>query len=212
MTMTSEQALVVLGRLAVAERDEAQRKPLMIGPFSCYVLISAIQLVMRHPELEGGPTVDVLTQLRDQLLAAFPEGSDVRAILAMGMDPAHDVPTVGTVGVGPVGCPECGSRTWHFEDDQTLTCKECGHCTTMEFLITESGSVGGVIETPVSRIPVRVDKEHVDFPCPICGGVDWHPMEFAYGCDLCRTVFSRDIILGLIDAMLKMTPASGRPE
>jgi ssDNA-binding Zn-finger/Zn-ribbon topoisomerase 1 len=202
--MTEEECLAAIARLAVAERDgTAEKKHLAIGPFTCYLLISAIQLVMRHPNLGEGPTVGVLTQLRDQLITAFPEGGQVREILAMGMDPQYDQPVIDTTDAPTaVGCPQCDSHAWHLGDDQDLTCKRCGYSTTMEKLMASLGMAGGVIEMPLANIPVRVDSENVYFSCPACSGTDWRAGKDTYTCDSCRTIFARETILALIDRMI----------
>lgn len=214
--MISEaEAVAQLGKLAVGERDGTMDKAVIsIGPFSAYVLISAIQMVMRHGGMEGGPTVGVLASLRDQFLVLFPEGGPIREILAMGMDPERDVPIVDTTtGSGPalVPCPECGGQTWHRDpsvpedsDEHVLACKQCGHTISLEQLMHAMGLAGDVIEMPLVEIPMRTDKGDVNFPCQICDGTLWRPVDGAYGCNQCRTVYSRETILGLMDAMITM--------
>lgn len=145
--MISEaEAVTAIGALAIGERDGTMEKAqITIGPFSGYVLVSTIQLAMRHPGLTGGgPTVGLLEQIRDQLLVLFPPGSAVREVLEMGMDPEHDMPTrveelVATMGLEggimeiPVrdgaknvdfACPICGGTQWRPMED-AYKCEQC---------------------------------------------------------------------------------------
>jgi hypothetical protein len=203
--MDEAEMVAALGALAIAERDRTMPYlNVSIGPFSNYCLISGIQLAMRHPGVNGGPTAGTLTSIRDQLLKAFPEESPVREILALGMDPARDVPTVEMLPTA-VPCPECGGHAWHLGDDQTLDCKQCGHTVTMQELVDKMGLAGAVMEAPpLATIPARPGSKTIDFPCPICDGTDWRPMQSSYACDHCLTVFTRETIVGLVDVYLKI--------
>jgi hypothetical protein len=65
--------------------------PLVIGPYSLFILISAVQMALRHPDFGAS---DVGAQVRDligQLRAPF-TGTPGEALLAAGDDPGQDVP------------------------------------------------------------------------------------------------------------------------
>ena len=160
--ISDAEALAVIAELAVAERDgTAEKSQITIGPFSTYVLISAIQLAMRHDGVSGGggPTLGILTQIRDQLLVMFPEGSRVREILALGMDPDRDMPVIDTTSSRPpvsgpilqipfrvdaetffLVCPACQSVDWR-ESGNDYACARCRTVYSRESILARIGSI-----------------------------------------------------------------------
>lgn len=89
---TQEPDLDLVVALGIAEQNGA-RHPLLIGPFTAFCAIGALQLAWRHPGLAGTPTGDRVRDLGEQLTALFEP--KVQDVLAKGWDRGHDVPWGG---------------------------------------------------------------------------------------------------------------------
>jgi len=78
----------VVTALGQAERDGA-RAPLLVGPFTAWVMISTLQLAWRHPNLSE----DMRGRIRrgaDQLISLY--AGRARELLEAGWDPTQDQP------------------------------------------------------------------------------------------------------------------------
>lgn len=140
-------------------RDEQQypencRIPFTAGPFTTFVMIGALQLAMRHPNMNEWQR-EMLRQVTDQLKEPFRD-TPVWDLLNRGDDPANDVPSDGgQPEVAPsfdaVPCPACGSLRWvadltpgaDITDPLTLACKDCGGSWTTTELMIGYGMVSG---------------------------------------------------------------------
>lgn len=106
MTEISErEAVAYIAGLAEAERDgTAEKTDIRIGPYAAFVLIAGLQLAMRHPDMSEAQ-LDVLRQIIDQMASLF-AGTPGEQLLALGNDPASDVPHGCQYPTGP-HAPEC---------------------------------------------------------------------------------------------------------
>jgi hypothetical protein len=218
--ISESEAVAHLAKLAVAERyDTANKATVNMGPFTAYTLISAIQLVMRHPELSG-PTAGILTEIRDQLLTLFDGDGITREILAMGMDPDCDVPVADYADQAHpdvIRCPECGGGKWHQEDnpdddaaddgESLVSCLGCGYSANLASMIGDMITNGQVPRT----IPYQAGAGTRDFSCPVCGGGEWYTGEVpgdmeAVRCAGCKTIYSREVISDLAGKLSAQQP------
>lgn len=87
---------------------------LCIGPYSAFILISALHLAARHPQLAQSQRA-TLARIVDQLRPMF-EGTPGEALIRLGDDPANDIEQTGkrrltrgspraTIGHGAVTWP-----------------------------------------------------------------------------------------------------------
>ena len=80
----------LLADLARAELDgTAESAPVMIGPYSAFVMVAALQLAWRHPDLLG-QMKDTIEQTGRQFQALF--GEPLAGYLELGWDISQDVP------------------------------------------------------------------------------------------------------------------------
>jgi hypothetical protein len=81
--------IAYLAALYELERDpEHDQAALFVGPYSAFVMIGALQLATRHPEMS--PTHRrFLAEIIDQLRPLF-AGTPGEALIRLGDDPAHD--------------------------------------------------------------------------------------------------------------------------
>jgi hypothetical protein len=92
MELTDEPDFELAKALALAELNGA-RQSVLIGPFTAFCAIGALQLAWRHPELCNTPTGDRVRDLGEQLSAMFEP--KVQDLLAKGWDRGHDKPWGG---------------------------------------------------------------------------------------------------------------------
>lgn len=83
------EAIAYLARLYEIERDpDHERAVLFIGPYSAFVMIGALQLATRHPDMS--PTHrQFLAEVIDQLRPLF-TGTPGEPLIRLGDDPAND--------------------------------------------------------------------------------------------------------------------------
>lgn len=67
-----------------------ERAPLVVGPYTAFTLVGAIQLATRHPGLSDYMT-RLLTEFGDQIIRGYFAGTPGEALLLAGWDPSHDV-------------------------------------------------------------------------------------------------------------------------
>lgn len=93
LTPEQEKAdLEVIAQLIRAEREGVEvRRPLMLGPYSCYLLVCGLQLAWRHPD--PSPEIRAAWQDMGELIATVLP-PDTQKLLARGWDPAQDMMTV----------------------------------------------------------------------------------------------------------------------
>lgn len=78
----------LLAEFAQAEQDgTAEKATLMVGPFTGYLLISALQLALRHPALS-----DLIRDTLEQFIARMRPwfGGVLGEAIDAGLDPASD--------------------------------------------------------------------------------------------------------------------------
>jgi len=103
--VTDQEAIDYIKQLAEIEQDpDCQRATITMGPFSAFIAIGTWQLAMRHPEFSLSQA-GLVRQLIDQLRPLF-EGTPGAELLALGDDPARDVPRSCRHPFGP-HAPEC---------------------------------------------------------------------------------------------------------
>lgn len=90
MTAAAELDLV---RALVAAENAGDRREIVIGPFTAFVAVGALQLAWRHPQMNGR-TGATIRDLGEQLSVLL--GPEVQVLLAKGWDRAHDVEPDGT--------------------------------------------------------------------------------------------------------------------
>lgn len=81
-------AITYIMQLAALEKEGA-RTAFMIGPFTTFTLIGALQLATRHPEMSQSQR-DVIDQVKEKLMVPF-LGTLAEQIIKLGDDPANDV-------------------------------------------------------------------------------------------------------------------------
>lgn len=83
-------AVALLVQLHALEQDPSYEGALVdLGPYSSWLIVSAIQLALRHPSVDG-TLAGQLEQLGRTLAGTLPE--PYRAMLAAGWDTSQDVP------------------------------------------------------------------------------------------------------------------------
>jgi hypothetical protein len=103
--LTEVQAAVYIRSLYLLEREpDYQRAIIHLGPFTAFVLISALNLAMRHPDFSE-TQADLLRQVIDQLKPLF-AGTLAEKILELGEHPEFDIPVKCQYPSGP-HAPEC---------------------------------------------------------------------------------------------------------
>lgn len=80
--------LAYLETLARLERA-GERSTLIVGPYSAFILISALQLALRHPEV-GGAVAAELRRIVTEMRKWF-AGTPGQVLLDQGDDPANDM-------------------------------------------------------------------------------------------------------------------------
>jgi hypothetical protein len=86
--MNDAEKKALLWELAVAEQSHRHTHiPLLIGPFSAYCLVAALQLACRHPDL-GDAMAETMEHLGRSVTAGLPP--PVQAVLEEGWNPDLD--------------------------------------------------------------------------------------------------------------------------
>ena len=104
--MNEREAVEYVHRLAQVERTPGHEKAtVMMGPFTAFTVIGALQLATRHPDFSEAQAAligDVVKQLKP-LFAGTPG----EVLLEVGSEPAFDVPKGCEYPMGP-HAPQCG--------------------------------------------------------------------------------------------------------
>jgi hypothetical protein len=104
-TMTEHEAVEYVASLYRLEREPGHdRATLLIGPASAFVLIGALQLAMRHPDM-ADRTRAMLAAVIDQMRPLF-AGTPGAALLELGDRPELDIPAACEYPFGH-HAPEC---------------------------------------------------------------------------------------------------------
>ena len=99
MTPAAAAEAEAAGVAYLAELYEIEQAPgynpvvLCLGPYSAFLMISALQLVTRHPQISDAQRL-FLGEIIDQLRPIF-AGTPGAAIIRLGDDPAFDVKSEG---------------------------------------------------------------------------------------------------------------------
>jgi hypothetical protein len=90
--LNEAEAIAYVARLAVIERTPGHDKAtIMVGPFTAFTLIGALQLATRHPDFSA-VQADLVGSVIDQLKPLF-AGTPGEMLLGLGDEPAFDVPS-----------------------------------------------------------------------------------------------------------------------
>jgi hypothetical protein len=140
-SMTHDKELEILAEFAQAEQDgTAEKAIIVLGPFTLYTLISAVQLACRNPGM-GDQLRERLTAVTGQMMENFPDGSIIRELLEQGNDPSQDV-IEGEVMQVPyrtdktrmLRCPACSNDMWIAgpdPEDRSVNRFQCYECKTI---------------------------------------------------------------------------------
>lgn len=79
-----------LVRALLQAEKAGERREIIMGPFTAFVAVGALQLAWRHPNMDT-KTADTIRSLGEQLSTML--APDVQALLAKGWDRAYDVPS-----------------------------------------------------------------------------------------------------------------------
>ena len=105
--MTEREGVEYVASLYRLEADpDHDRTMVYLGPATAFVLISALQLAIRHPDMSD-QIRGYLTVIIDQLRPLF-SGTPGAFLLQLGDHPVYDIPTACEYPAGPhaPGCPE----------------------------------------------------------------------------------------------------------
>lgn len=115
--LTELEAIEYLKKLHDIEQAPGHAKAILhLGPWSAFVLIGALQLATRHPEMSPSQR-DLIGQIIDQLRPLF-TGTPGEQLLQLGNDPANDIERECKHPFGPHS-PKCppGGHTGFPADD-----------------------------------------------------------------------------------------------
>lgn len=103
--LTEQQAADYVALLYRLEQNpECPRAIIHLRPFSAYLLISSLQLAMRHPGLSE-TQADILNSIISQIMPLF-AGTPGEQLLETGNHPEFDIPRTCQYPRGP-HAPEC---------------------------------------------------------------------------------------------------------
>lgn len=135
--LTEAGAIEYIKNLALLEQEPDHQKAVIhLGPWSAFILVGALQLATRHPEMSPGQR-ELIGQIIDQLRPLF-AGTSGEQLLRLGDDPAKDIDRGCQHPFGPHSpeCPPGGHAgfTRGEEGDGGLPSFTCPDCRTVSYL------------------------------------------------------------------------------
>jgi hypothetical protein len=116
--LTEREAIEYIKSLALLEQEPDHRKAVIrLGPWTAFVLVGALQLATRHPEMSLGHR-ELIGQVIGQLRPVF-TGTPAEQLLQLGDDPAKDIYRDCQYPFGPHSpkCPPGGHAGFTAEGD-----------------------------------------------------------------------------------------------